>query len=182
MTGVKLSVRHHESDLNLNNIELEGTFDQIKRAYEIVQQLKINLIATTGPHQQQNSFGKPGGGFGGPAGKFKTNLNFSSFSFCDFHFHDAKALIFCIILLPYLLLRFSHQRNFKNGLFVKWNNPLWLCYEKISTSSTTVIFTAVVTLRLQECGFGIIKIFFLRISFLRYNQNWYVCFFLHLHM
>ncbi|KAI8023109.1 Zinc finger CCCH domain-containing protein 14 [Camellia lanceoleosa] len=31
-TGVKLSIRDHESDANLRNIELEGTFDQIKQA------------------------------------------------------------------------------------------------------------------------------------------------------
>jgi hypothetical protein len=29
-TGAKLSIREHESDPNLRNIELEGTFEQIK--------------------------------------------------------------------------------------------------------------------------------------------------------
>lgn len=98
MTGVKLSVRDHESDPNLKNIELEGTFDQIKRASEMVQQLIVNLTAAAGPHQQQKSFGKPGGGFGGPAGNFKTKLceNFTKGS-CTFgdkcHFaHGAEEL------------------------------------------------------------------------------------------
>ncbi|XP_047333182.1 zinc finger CCCH domain-containing protein 14 [Impatiens glandulifera] len=37
MTGVKLSIRDHESDMNLKNIELEGTFDQIKEASAMVR-------------------------------------------------------------------------------------------------------------------------------------------------
>ncbi|GJZ12591.1 zinc finger CCCH domain-containing protein 14-like protein [Tanacetum coccineum] len=97
-TGVKLSVRDHESDPNLKNIELEGTFDQIKRESEMVQRLIVSLTAAAGPHQQQKSFGKPGGGFGGPARNFKTKLceNFTKGS-CTFgdkcHFaHGAEEL------------------------------------------------------------------------------------------
>lgn len=38
-TGAKLSIRDHESDTNLKNIELEGTFDQIKEASAMVREL-----------------------------------------------------------------------------------------------------------------------------------------------
>ncbi|GKD96041.1 zinc finger CCCH domain-containing protein 14-like protein [Tanacetum coccineum] len=71
---------------------------QIKRASEMVQQLIVSLTAAAGPHQQQKSFGKPGGGFGGLAGNFKTKLceNFTKGS-CTFgdkcHFaHGAEEL------------------------------------------------------------------------------------------
>ncbi|KAK9069207.1 hypothetical protein SSX86_013323 [Deinandra increscens subsp. villosa] len=37
-TGAKLSIRDHESDTNLKNIELEGTFDQIKEASAMVRE------------------------------------------------------------------------------------------------------------------------------------------------
>eukprot|EP01018_Ginkgo_biloba_P032951 Gb_25567 [translate_table: standard] len=39
LTGAKLAVREHESDSNLKNIELEGTFDQIKQASAMVREL-----------------------------------------------------------------------------------------------------------------------------------------------
>ncbi|XP_076940462.1 zinc finger CCCH domain-containing protein 14-like [Bidens hawaiensis] len=42
-TGAKLSIRDHESDTNLRNIELEGTFDQIKEASAMVRELISNI-------------------------------------------------------------------------------------------------------------------------------------------
>lgn len=42
-TGVKLSIRDHESDPNLRNIELEGTFDQIKEANAMVRELIVSI-------------------------------------------------------------------------------------------------------------------------------------------
>lgn len=39
ITGAKLAIRDHESDSNLKNIELEGSFDQIKQASTMVHEL-----------------------------------------------------------------------------------------------------------------------------------------------
>uniref|UniRef100_A0A803LFT4 C3H1-type domain-containing protein n=1 Tax=Chenopodium quinoa TaxID=63459 RepID=A0A803LFT4_CHEQI len=44
-TGVKLSIRDHDSDSNKRNIELEGTFDQIKMASEMVHDLVASVSA-----------------------------------------------------------------------------------------------------------------------------------------
>ncbi|GER39403.1 KH domain-containing protein / zinc finger (CCCHtype) family protein [Striga asiatica] len=44
-TGVKLSIREHESDPSKRNIELEGTFDQIKEASGMVRELLVNVTA-----------------------------------------------------------------------------------------------------------------------------------------
>lgn len=52
-TGVKLSIKDHETDLSLRNIELEGTFDQIKEASSMVRQLIMNIEASSG-HQENN--------------------------------------------------------------------------------------------------------------------------------
>jgi hypothetical protein len=46
VTGVKLCIRDHESSPNLKNIELEGNFDQIKQAGEMVRDL-IATISTS---------------------------------------------------------------------------------------------------------------------------------------
>lgn len=54
-TGAKLSIRDHENDRNLKNIELEGTFDQIKEASAMVRELILSASLETG-----------GGGGGGP--------------------------------------------------------------------------------------------------------------------
>lgn len=48
-TGVKLSIRDHESDANLRNIELEGTFDQIKQASAMVRELIVS-VGSMGGH------------------------------------------------------------------------------------------------------------------------------------
>uniref|UniRef100_A0A1D1YAL0 Zinc finger CCCH domain-containing protein 14 n=1 Tax=Anthurium amnicola TaxID=1678845 RepID=A0A1D1YAL0_9ARAE len=47
MTGAKLAIREHETDANLRNIELEGTFDQIKQASAMVRELIVNISSTT---------------------------------------------------------------------------------------------------------------------------------------
>lgn len=39
LTGAKISIRDHESDPNLRNVEMEGTFDQIKLASQMVREL-----------------------------------------------------------------------------------------------------------------------------------------------
>ncbi|KAK6162866.1 hypothetical protein DH2020_002707 [Rehmannia glutinosa] len=44
-TGVKLSIKDHETDTNQRNIELEGTFDQIKEASSMVRHLMMNISA-----------------------------------------------------------------------------------------------------------------------------------------
>lgn len=49
VTGVKLYIRDHESDANLKNIELEGTFDQIKQASAMVRELIVSIASATGP-------------------------------------------------------------------------------------------------------------------------------------
>ncbi|KAK6945367.1 Zinc finger, CCCH-type [Dillenia turbinata] len=48
-TGAKLSIREHESDPNLRNIELEGTFEQINQASAMVRELIFN-IGSVGGH------------------------------------------------------------------------------------------------------------------------------------
>lgn len=90
-TGAKLSIRDHESDPNLRNIELEGTFDQIKEASAMVREL-IVTVSMAGPP-------KSAGGTAAPSGNnHKTKLcdNFAKGS-CTFgercHFaHGAAEL------------------------------------------------------------------------------------------
>ncbi|KAI3823202.1 hypothetical protein L1987_04635 [Smallanthus sonchifolius] len=80
LTGAKLSIRDHESDPNLKNIELEGTFDQIKQASQMVRELIVSIKSASGPHAPPKSFG------GGPIGNnLKTKLceNFAKGS-CTF--------------------------------------------------------------------------------------------------
>ncbi|KAI9196554.1 hypothetical protein LWI29_037161 [Acer saccharum] len=89
LTGAKLSIREHEADPNLRNIELEGTFDQIKQASGMVRELIVNVGSGSGPPMKQSS---------GAANNFKTKLceNFAKGS-CTFgercHFaHGAEEL------------------------------------------------------------------------------------------
>jgi hypothetical protein len=60
VTGVKLAVRDHETDQSQKNIELEGSFDQIKEASSMVRELIMSL----------GSAGGGGGGGGGPPAGF----------------------------------------------------------------------------------------------------------------
>ncbi|CAL9026006.1 unnamed protein product [Prunus brigantina] len=70
-TGAKLSIREHESDPNLRNIELEGTFEQIQQASAMVREL-IVTVSMSGPAKT------PGGGAPGapapPGSNYKTKL------------------------------------------------------------------------------------------------------------
>ncbi|KAL6509095.1 hypothetical protein OROGR_023202 [Orobanche gracilis] len=69
-TGVKLSVRDHETDPNARNIELEGTFEQIERAGAMVREVIASVSSVFGP-------GKAGGVSVGAASignSFKTKL------------------------------------------------------------------------------------------------------------
>lgn len=52
-TGAKLSVRDHETDQNLKNIELEGSFEQIQHASAMVRE----MIVSIGPVSSAKSFG-----------------------------------------------------------------------------------------------------------------------------
>lgn len=70
LTGAKLSVRDHESDPNWRNIELEGSFDQIKQASQMVQELIVNVGASSGGPHLKN----PGMGGHGASNNFKTKL------------------------------------------------------------------------------------------------------------
>ncbi|KAL1832053.1 hypothetical protein DCAR_0102065 [Daucus carota subsp. sativus] len=92
-TGAKLSIREHEADPNLRNIELEGTFDQIKQASQMVQELIVSIGSASGPPPKSHAMSGTG-----PANNFKTKLceNFAKGS-CTFgdrcHFaHGAEDL------------------------------------------------------------------------------------------
>lgn len=55
LTGAKLAIRDHESDPKLRNIELEGTFDQIKHASQMVHELIVNVSAASGPAMKKSA-------------------------------------------------------------------------------------------------------------------------------
>ncbi|CAA0833442.1 Zinc finger CCCH domain-containing protein 36 [Striga hermonthica] len=76
VTGAKLSVRDHESNPNLRNIELEGTFDQIKQASQMVHELVANVAAmSAGPPQPlPPSKGQGALSYGPGSNSFKTKL------------------------------------------------------------------------------------------------------------
>lgn len=63
LTGAKLSIREHETDPNLRNVEMEGSFEQIKQASQMVRQVLM---------QRDNVPARPSGGFG--SHNFKTKL------------------------------------------------------------------------------------------------------------
>ncbi|KAL4334477.1 hypothetical protein GQ457_07G043550 [Hibiscus cannabinus] len=80
VTGAKLSIRENESDPSSRNIELEGTFDQIKQASAMVHELILNVGSASGSSMKNTA--KSGSGSGN---NFKTKLceNFSKGS-CTF--------------------------------------------------------------------------------------------------
>lgn len=54
VTGVKFSIRDHESDPNLRNIELEGTIDQIGQASQMVRELIQSVTAKSAAPLMKN--------------------------------------------------------------------------------------------------------------------------------
>ncbi|PRQ44485.1 putative transcription factor C3H family [Rosa chinensis] len=70
-TGAKLAIRDHESDPNLRNIELEGTFEQIQQASALVREL-IQSVLMSGPNKTP---GRGGPGAPAPPGSnYRTKL------------------------------------------------------------------------------------------------------------
>ncbi|PKI61067.1 hypothetical protein CRG98_018512 [Punica granatum] len=57
LTGAKLSIRDHESDPSLRNIELEGSFEQIQQASAMVRELIGNAGSSSGPAGRNNAMG-----------------------------------------------------------------------------------------------------------------------------
>ncbi|KAH8512442.1 hypothetical protein POPTR_003G213200v4 [Populus trichocarpa] len=92
-TGAKLSIREHETDPKKRNIELEGSFDQISQASDMVRQLISNVGQASGPPMKNSSMHSSGG-----SNNFKTkiceNFNKGSCTFGDrCHFaHGAEEL------------------------------------------------------------------------------------------
>ncbi|XP_078154330.1 zinc finger CCCH domain-containing protein 14-like isoform X2 [Carex rostrata] len=77
VTGTKLAIRDHESDPNLKNIELEGTFDQINHASEMVRELIFNVSGGGSMMSGgQKGRGGPGGAYtaGSGGNNYKTKL------------------------------------------------------------------------------------------------------------
>lgn len=69
-TGVKLSVRDHETDEKQKNIELEGSFDQIQEASAMVREIIVSLSGPNGGGRKGSGFQQqPGGG-----NNFKTKM------------------------------------------------------------------------------------------------------------
>lgn len=83
VTGAKLAIRDNEADPNLKNIELEGTFDQIKHASAMVTELIVRISGKAPPQAKNNPGRGPHGG--GAGSNFKTKLceNFNKGS-CTF--------------------------------------------------------------------------------------------------
>ncbi|KAG8648865.1 zinc finger CCCH domain-containing protein 14 [Manihot esculenta] len=93
-TGAKLSIREHETDPNLRNIEFEGSFEQIKQASSMVSELIASLSSANAPGK---TIGAPAG-HAHPGSNYKTKMceNFTKGS-CTFgqrcHFaHGAAEL------------------------------------------------------------------------------------------
>ncbi|CAH9106637.1 unnamed protein product [Cuscuta epithymum] len=67
VTGAKLSIREHEGDPNLKNIELEGTIEQIQQASEMVRELIASVTSNAAKSMK-------GGPRSAPANNFKTKM------------------------------------------------------------------------------------------------------------
>ncbi|KAM0855206.1 hypothetical protein ACQ4PT_049923 [Festuca glaucescens] len=75
-SGAKLCIRDHDSDAGLKNVELEGTFDQIKNASEMVME-KLSRFGLGGFAPPPTGDKNPAGGSvrgGGQSDSFKTRL------------------------------------------------------------------------------------------------------------
>ncbi|KAE9611632.1 putative transcription factor C3H family [Lupinus albus] len=70
VTGAKLSIRDHASDPNLRNIELEGSFDQIKQASAMVHELILNVSSAASGPPMKNFTSQTSA----PANNFKTKM------------------------------------------------------------------------------------------------------------
>ncbi|KAH9543594.1 hypothetical protein CY35_13G073700 [Sphagnum magellanicum] len=51
LTGAKLSIREHETDVNMRNVEMEGTYEQIEHATEMVRQFLQQRAEVTVPQR-----------------------------------------------------------------------------------------------------------------------------------
>ncbi|XP_058223842.1 zinc finger CCCH domain-containing protein 14-like [Rhododendron vialii] len=74
VTGAKLSIRDHESDPNLKNIELEGSFDQIKQASAMVREIIVNIGGSASGPPPPMAKNPPAGPGSGSVSGFKTKL------------------------------------------------------------------------------------------------------------
>ena len=92
VTGVKLSIRDHQSNPNLKNIELEGNFDQIKQASDLVRDLIATISASMPAKNPSSAVAPAGGGRGsGPGGtssNYKTKLCENFLKLCENFQHD----------------------------------------------------------------------------------------------
>lgn len=75
-TGAKLSIRDHESDSNLRNIELEGSFEQIQNASNMVKEL-LATLSMSAPRKTHGAHGAPGSHGHGSNLKTKLCENFA---------------------------------------------------------------------------------------------------------
>lgn len=74
LTGAKLSIREHETDPGLRNIELEGTFDQIKQASAMVRELIVNISSAMPSPLSKNGSAPAGQVAAAPGSNYKTKL------------------------------------------------------------------------------------------------------------
>jgi len=77
LTGAKLSIREHESDPTLRNVEMEGSFEQIKQASQMVREVLMH---------RDNAPSRPAGGVGSRNYKTKLCENYSQGT-CTFGDH-----------------------------------------------------------------------------------------------